>query len=155
MYLSYDPGKTTGWARFNDDGSAVEYGQVSLDDLIDHLDAMEKLHETDPVRTIIVEDFTLFSRMAKQQAGSKMEASQAIGMLKAFAARCGPTTLFVLQDPKIKAVAEKLTQLSPKGMAHSRTHWIDAFNHGAYYLINAGIRQTQLEMDNDNKSKDR
>src|SRR5690348_111747 len=149
MYLSYDPGKTTGWAKFADDGSAQEYGQVDLDDLLMHCEIIKHNHQDDPVRALIVEDFVLFKHKAQQQTGSKMEAAQAIGILKALASAVGCP--FILQDPKIKKIAAMQTQVFPTG-AHKNTHWVDAFNHGAYWLIEQGIRKTQLEMDNEKKT---
>jgi len=152
MYLSYDPGRTTGWARFTDDGEAAGYGQLTMDELLAHVENMILLHNDDPIKVLIVEDFVLFGHKAQQQTGSRMEASQVIGILRTLAERTGAE--FFLQPSNIKSLAEKWTQLSPKGMVHSKTHWIDAFNHGAYYLIKQGIRKTELERENDNKSKD-
>ena len=144
MYLAYDPGKTTGWAMFDDAGESVQYGQLSLDELVTHVDSMTTRSLTeDPLVAIIVEEFKLFGHKAKHQVGSQMEASQAIGILRVLANNTGAE--FVLQPPTIKAMAVKWTQLSPKGLAHAKTHWIDAFNHGAYYLIKRGIRKTELE----------
>ena len=152
MYLSYDPGRTTGWARFSDTGDALGYGQVSMDELLAHVESMIELHNDDPIKVVIVEDFVLFGHKAKQQTGSRMEASQAIGILRTLADRTGAK--FFLQPSNIKSLAEKWTQLSAKGKVHSKTHWIDAFNHGAYYLIKQGIRKTELDRENDNKQKD-
>lgn len=147
MYLAYDPGKTTGWARFSDAGDAVSYGQVDLEELMDHLDEMAATGE--PIIAVIVEDWLLFKKKAAQQVGSRMEASQAIGILKKFAKDVDAE--FILQPSNIKSIAQKWTQLKPVG-SHSQSHWVDAFNHGAYYLINAGIRKTQLEKDHVDKT---
>lgn len=142
MYLSFDPGKLTGWAKFDDNGEGLEYGQLTIDGLIEYVSVWTEQHKTVPIRVIIVEDFVLFRHKAQQQTGSRMEASQAIGILRKFASDVGAK--LVMQDPSIKKVAQKWTQLSPKGLSHDKTHWIDAFNHGAFYLINEGIRQTEL-----------
>lgn len=150
MYLAYDPGKTTGWARFSDEGEAVSYGQVSLDELMDHLDEMAAVGE--PIQAVIVEDWLLFKRKATQQVGSRMEASQAIGILKKFAKDNDAN--FVLQPSNVKSIAQKWTQLKPVG-SHANSHWVDAFNHGAFYLINAGIRKTQLEREHERPQTDK
>lgn len=150
MYLSYDPGKITGWARFQDNGEVVETGQLTIDELLAHVENMTLLNETDPIKVIIVEDFILFKHKAQQQTGSRMEASQAIGILRTLAERTGAT--FFLQPSNIKSMAERFTQVSPKGQAHNKTHWIDAFNHGAYYLIQQGIRKTELERQHERTS---
>jgi hypothetical protein len=49
-----------------------------------------------------------------------------------------------MQGSDIKPMAEKFTQVKPPS-DHAESHKIDAFNHGAYYLINKGIRKTALE----------
>ena len=147
MYLAYDPGKTTGWARFSDAGEAVSYGQVDLDELMEHLDEMA--FEREEIKAVIVEDWLLFKKKAVQQVGSRMEASQAIGILKKFAK--DNNAEFILQPSNVKSIAQKWTQLKPVG-SHANSHWVDAFNHGAYYLINAGIRQTELERQHDSKT---
>lgn len=147
MYLAFDPGKTTGWARFNDDGSSHSYGQVTIDELIAKCEEWKAEDEFNNLLiAVIVEDYVLFKRKAAAQVGSRMETSQAIGVLKTLASATGAK--FVLQPSNIKSTAEKWTQLFPPSN-HKNSHWVDAFNHGAYYLINAGIRKTQLEMDNE------
>lgn len=147
MYLAFDPGKTTGWAKFKDDGSADGYGQVSIDELVEKCEEWKREDEfNDLLIAVIVEDFVLFKHKAQQQTGSKMEASQAIGILRTLASATGAK--FILQPSNIKSTAQKWTQLFPPSN-HKNSHWVDAFNHGAYYLINQGIRKTQLEMDNE------
>lgn len=153
MYLAYDPGKTTGWARFDDTGNAQEYGQLSMDELLAHVENMKLLSRDDPLHVVIVEEFKLFGHKARHQVGSQMEASQAIGILRTLAQATNAE--FHLQPPTIKSMAEKWTQLSAKGRAHKNSHWIDAYNHGAYYLIKQGIKKTALEVENDNQSKNR
>ena len=142
MYLAYDPGKTTGWAAFRDNGEVFAYGQVSLEELIDHLNEVQEWSKTDPIKVIIYEDFIVYKSKAQKLTGSRMEASQAIGMIKKLASDTGAK--LVQQPANIKSIAQKWTQLRPRG-SHDKSHWIDAFNHGAFYLINKGIRQTELE----------
>lgn len=150
MYLAFDPGKTTGWARFSDEGEAVGYGQLNLDELIEYTNSV--LAEDETIQAVIVEDWLLFKKKAAQQVGSRMEASQAIGILKKLATDAGAK--FVLQPSNIKSIAEKWTQIKPVG-SHANSHWVDAFNHGAFYLINAGIRKTQLEREHERSQTDK
>ena len=146
FYLSFDPGKTKGWAMFDGNGQIIQYGQASLDELIDLTEEWARVW---PISTIIYESFVLFRHKARQQTGSKMEASQAIGIIKTLARKTDAT--LVEQDPTIKSLAQKWTQLKPIG-DHSQSHWVDAFNHGAYWLIRQGIRKTALEMEQERKN---
>ena len=145
FYLAFDPGKTTGWALFDGMGQVLKTGQANLDELIDLTEEWAKM----PIGTIIYESFVLFRHKARQQTGSKMEASQAIGIIKTLARKTDAT--LVEQDPTIKSLAQKWTQLKPIG-DHAQSHWVDAFNHGAYWLIRQGIRKTALEMAQEKKN---
>lgn len=145
FYVSFDPGKVTGWAIFDGMGQVLNTGQANLDELIDLTEEFAKM----PVGAVIYESFVLFKHKARQQTGSKMEASQAIGIIKAFARKTDAT--LVEQDPTIKSLAQKWTQLKPIG-DHAQSHWVDAFNHGAYWLIRQGIRKTALEMEQERKN---
>lgn len=141
IYLAFDPGKTTGWAMFEENGNGISFGHVTLDELIEKCRAWE----TENVIAVIYEDFVIFKHKAQKLAGSRVEASQAIGIIKSLIAHTGAEA--IRQGSDIKPMAEKWTQLSTKGLPHSETHWRDAFNHGAYYLINQGIRKTALEAE--------
>lgn len=141
MYLvSFDPGLTTGWATFDKTGDITGYGQVKLDNFPEFLGGMKE-----GVEVVVYEDFRLRKSKAIQQSGSTMPASQAIGQIKMFASQRG--TRIISQSPTIKPIAEKWTGVKPKG-PHSDSHWVDAFNHGAYWLIRQGIRKTKLEQQN-------
>ena len=146
MYLSFDPGQTTGWCKFDDLGNATQWGQASFEELMDLCKEWEKEKWT----AIIYEDFILFSKKARQQAGSRMPASQAIGIIKTLIHATGATA--IRQSSDIKSGAEKLTQMKAPSN-HAESHWVDAFNHGAYYLIKKGIRKSFLEMEMEQKRK--
>lgn len=147
MYLAFDPGQTTGWCRFADNGDSVDYGQVYLDELPGLIDLMVIWAKDDPLKVIIYEDYRLFGHKAKAQIGSKMPASVAIGSILTLAHRTGAPT--VNQEARIKTIAQKWTQLKPPSN-HAQSHWVDAYNHGAYYLINEGIKKTALELEAQN-----
>jgi len=142
MYIAFDPGKMTGWATFWNDGSVANMGQVNIEQLIDYVEMLVSQNEIDPLKAVIYEDFIVFKHKAKFMTGSRMETSQAIGIIKGLARRTGAT--LVMQGSDIKPVAQKFTQIFPPA-DHAQSHQIDAFNHGAYYLINKGIRKTALE----------
>lgn len=144
MYLAYDPGKTTGWARFNDDGTIHSTGQVDLSGLLTHLADMRD--DGEPIKAIIYETFVLFKHKAQQQTGSKMEASQAIGMIKTLHNETGCS--LIEQAPNVKYIAQKWSGVKPPSN-HADSHWVDAFNHGVFFLVKLGIRKTALEEENE------
>lgn len=55
MYLSIDPGKTTGYALFDDNGVVNFMGKIEGEDKF--LDQLESLVETHTIKTAIVEGF--------------------------------------------------------------------------------------------------
>jgi hypothetical protein len=142
MYIAFDPGKMTGWATFNNDGSVLAMGQVTIEELITLVDQLVLNNDLVLIKAVIYEDFIIFKHKARHLVGSRVEASQAIGIIKSLAQRTGAE--LVMQGSDIKPMAQKFTQIYPVG-SHSESHKIDAFNHGAWYLINKGIRKTALE----------
>lgn len=146
-YLSFDPGKTTGWCTWDENGDVLSSGQAGLEELI----VLCREWEKEKLVAIICEEFRLFKQKAVGQAGSTMETSQAIGIIKTLKSATGCE--LVMQKPNIKTVAQKWTQLKPVG-DHSQSHWVDAFNHGAFYLINKGLRKTYLEQEMESKRGD-
>lgn len=135
-YLSFDPGEATGWAAFDDKGAITDFGTIhGLGELFSWL----TLHTAD---VYIIEEYRLYRQRALQQSGSKLLTVQAIGAIKASAASTGSKV--VEQPASIKKVAEMWTGYVPKG-AHKNSHWIDAVNHGLYYLHKEGIVKTEVK----------
>lgn len=136
-YLSVDPGKHTGWAIWNVKGEFLDMGTThSNDELHTKLETFSGIHE------VIYEDFLLFKHKAKDQVGSRMPASQAIGIIETFARQWGAK--ITKQPSHIKNQAELLSGMSTKKMAKSETHKIDAYNHGFFYLVKNKIIQVQI-----------
>lgn len=139
--IAFDPGDTTGWATFNfDTGEDIQEGQV------DHLEMPEWLTLRNSfrprVKRIIIEDFRLLGAKAIQQTGSRFLAVQVIGMIRLWA---WPERLpITLQAPNIKPIAERISGRKPVG-AHSKSHSVDAYNHGVYWLRKNNKYTTRLE----------
>lgn len=137
-FIAFDPGRATGWAIWDEDGSILDFGTAW-----NHGELQEVLEkQPSTIKVVIYEDFKLFKHKALQQAGSRMEASVAIGRIEAFASMWSAEV--IQQDSHIKSTAEKLTGYKTKGMAHSKTHVIDAINHGEYYLYKTGVKEIKL-----------
>lgn len=131
--LAIDPGKNIGKTLFTDAGKEISSGTVTLDELIDYLD------HTRGIKTIVVEDWRLRSRQV-QQTGSKMDAPQAIGVIKYYAKQHGITLCF--QRPEVMRIAAMHFNIPyPKG------HVPDALAsklHGLYFLESIGVRKPVL-----------
>ena len=138
LYLSLDPGKTTGYVVWNSKAQPLKTGQLTEDELIDFLDD----DYLKPVEVVILEDYKLFSWKAKQQSGKRMAAPEAIGVISVFIRRGKRKE--VRQPSNILPIAEKLTNVKMPS-THSQSHWVSAFLHGAYYLIKQGIYETPLQ----------
>lgn len=144
--VGFDPGGTTGWTAYEygeegqKDAKFLAYGQVKFLELIQSLESEPKIH---PPKIVVIEDFSLLPHKARAMIGNKFEVIQAIGIIKSWANRNHAN--IIMQPASIKSTAEKWTQLSPKGLPHSETHWIDAANHVRHWLIKNGYDRTELE----------
>lgn len=140
---AFDPGATTGWALWDyEKGECLDEGQVRFDEmprfLIDHETMLDR------TVAIVIEDFRLMAGKAKAQIGSRFETVQVIGMLRLWAEAA--RVPIKLQAPSIKPIAQRLTGRVPTG-AHSKSHSVDAYNHGAYWLRQHGHYVTLLERE--------
>lgn len=136
-YLSADPGLHTGWALWDDKGKFLEMGTTHSND-----ELHKKLEGISGIKVVIYEDFLLFKHKASKQVGSRMPASQAIGILETFARQWGAE--IVKQPSHIKDTAERLSGMKTKRLAKHLTHKIDAYNHGYFYLVRNKIIEVKL-----------
>jgi hypothetical protein len=140
MYLSFDPGETTGWCSLNEQGIPTGMGALKGDEAL-----YEFLDNVDPIpKVVVIEEFKLYGNKAKQQIGSTMKTSQTIGIIRAYTRKWKSEV--VIQPASIKKIAELWTGVSPKG-SHANSHHIDAFNHAMYYLQKNGIVESRATYD--------
>lgn len=141
MITAWDPGKTTGWAAWKDDGTFLEMGQCDLEEIVGTWKILTLNYGR--IKRVVMEDFRLFKKRALQQSGSDMPASQGIGMLKALAANDGSE--IIMQPSNIKPIAQKMSQVAiPKN--HDDSHQVDAYLHGYYKLVQDGLVKTPLQL---------
>ena len=127
---AFDPGVTTGWARFID-GELKYWNQlVGLDALTDHLESLSPKAKAD---IIVMEKYALFKWLALQQSGSKMEVAQAEGIIKSYVRR--NAIRLVEQSPQILSIAKLWSKVDHSKGSHGFSHWKSALNHGYYYLV--------------------
>lgn len=132
MILSIDPGKANGYAKWKDTGEFMMMGQLVIEDIPEFLAKLEE-----PVSVVVVEDYIIFSKRAKQQAGSNVPAARVIGALELFAAQKGAK--LVKQDASILTSAQKIANMKMPS-DHSVSHQISAYLHGYHYLVKNGLR---------------
>lgn len=133
-YLVIDPGETSGWATFQEDGSATAMGSVH------GRTAVYGLLSTVQPRLLVVEDFELFPWKARDQAFSQFETVRVIGAIEFWA--YAKNVQVILQKPTIKTIAYKWAGISPAKIKRD-SHERDAYVHGVYYLQRNGIRKLQ------------
>lgn len=134
MYLSFDPGHTTGWAKFSPNGEQTGIGEVTgLDGLA------QFMRQLDPaeVRVIIIEEYRVRGP-ANIHQGSKVETIQAIGIIKGWA--YGNQAKIVEQPAHIKPIAYRFANMQP-AKRKALSHRLDAEAHGIYYLVTNKIIQ--------------
>lgn len=141
VLIAFDPGDTTGWATFNfDTGEAIQEGQVGYKDMPEWLTLRNIIRPK--VKKIVIEDFRLMGSKALAQTGSRFITCQVIGMIRLWAHPEGIT--IDLQASNIKPIAERISGRRPVGV-HAKSHSVDAYNHGVYWLRKHDKFTTRLE----------
>lgn len=130
MILVVDPGDTTGYAIFfEDDGELHIKGQADFDNFLEFLMGNSFDH-------IVVEDYRLRKGKQAQQTGSRFQAVQVIGALKYVARQEG--IKLELVDVQAKTLGSMYSGIKPPS-DHKKSHEIDAYNIGIYWLVKNGI----------------
>lgn len=143
-YPAFDPGVTTGYAIFREDGEILKLGQLSFDELCRFLDLDDELLAS-PIK-VICEDYKIFRKKAKAHIGSRVPTVAAIGVIRAYALK--KKAEVILQPSNIMQTASLWTGIPhPDSMEHSGSHKYAAALHGSFYLIKEGILQTKLEKE--------
>lgn len=134
--VSIDPGETCGVALWEVTGELFWKRKMSLEELIEWCATFDS-----GVSIVVCEDFTLRRSRANAQTGSKMAASQGIGVARAFARR--KTARFVRQQPDILRIAAMHA-----GVALPQGHIADdvsAYLHGFFWFEKEGILKPVLQ----------
>ena len=130
MILVVDPGDTSGWALFYDDGELYVKNQG------DFIHVMEMLQNTIHIERIVVEDYRLRAGKQAQQTGSRFQAVQVIGALKYHAFL--HDIPFELASVQAKTLGSMYSGVKPPS-DHKKSHEIDAYNIGIYWLVDNKI----------------
>lgn len=134
VYLALDPGDTTGWAQFGEDGGLIAYGQVKESEYNKWLN--EQL-TAGTIKIVICEDYRNHG-WVQQKRWSQNKTSKKIGGLEALANVYGIRV--VLQPNTVKSIGYMWGGIE-KPSNHSISHQFDAYAHGVYFLQQEGIRK--------------
>ena len=129
MILVVDPGDTTGVAVFRPDGELMEKLQVDFEGFM-------KFIAEYGVTRIVVEDYRLRKGKQAQQTGSRFQAVQVIGALKYHAFL--HNIEFELASVQAKTMGAMYSGVKPPS-DHKKSHEIDAYNIGIYWLVSNRI----------------
>ena len=129
MILVVDPGDTTGYALFEEDGELYLKGQADFDKFLDFL-------LKNSFDSIVVEDYRLRKGKQAQQTGSRFQAVQVIGALKYIARQ--EEIPFELVSVQAKTLGSMYSGVKPPS-DHKKSHEIDAYNIGIYWLVDNKI----------------
>lgn len=129
MILVVDPGDTTGYALFTDEGELKEKGQANLDGFMHFI-------TNNSFDRIVVEDYRLRAGKQAQQTGSRFQAVQVIGILKYVAWL--EEMPFELATVQAKTLGSMYSGVKPPS-DHKKSHEIDAYNIGIYWLVDNNI----------------
>ncbi len=130
MILVVDPGDTTGYALFYDDGELYEKGQADFNKML------EMLSNVIHIERIVVEDYRLRAGKQAQQTGSRFQAVQVIGALKYHAYL--HNIKFELATVQAKTLGSMYSGVKPPS-DHKKSHEVDAYNIGIYWLVSNGV----------------
>ena len=141
-YLALDPGETTGWATFDENGDGIEYGQFKQSEQTEKL--TEFIHSG--LKAVICEDYRNFG-WKKQKNWSRNQTSKNIGAIEILC-EMRQVPLF-LQPANIKSIGYKWAGLGEAPSNHSISHQFDAYVHGVYWLVNNNIRSVLKNIPKD------
>ena len=136
-YLAIDPGDTSGWATFDEDGNLIGLGQVKESDFVKEFTDLL----TSSLKHVIIEDYVLFQHRAMAQTnsrGRKLKTPKMVGKLEMLAELRGvPYTKQESSRYPIGAMWGGFEIPSN----HAISHQYVAAAHGVFWLQSNGIRK--------------
>lgn len=138
MY-SWDPGKSTGWCRF-EENRLHSFGTTQLDDLGIMLQGIQA------AQVFVIESYFVRPKNAGgfDHNWSSPVALEAIGAIKARGSQIGST--IVMQQPSLKVPGYGFAKMEYK-KGKKNVHYQDALAHGCYWLVKNGhIKPGGLEI---------
>ncbi len=131
MLLSFDPGETTGFARF-EYGKLTWYEQLKTHTVHDACDPLNQLIA--PNCKVVVENYQVYKWKSEQHIGDTLHTPRLIGCIETLCALQGyRPTKQMAQNAKRFVTDDKLKHwnMYKKGQPHAR----DAIRHGIFYIL--------------------
>lgn len=133
-FLSFDPGKTTGWAFF-EHGELQKSGQLDTRDLETSFQLLDTLlNKYRRVERVIVEDYRVYKWKTDHHAWSELYTSHLIGMIETLCIMNG----YVM----IKQPAQVAKNFATDKLIKDWGYWVegerharDAIRHGCYHVL--------------------
>lgn len=133
-FIAIDPGDTTGFAEFDNNGDLLGMGQIEEAHFQDWV--LNTIN--DSLRAVIIEDYKILAHKAKAHSWSRVPTIKKIGVIESACLIHGVKS--VLQANTVKATGYAWGGIVPASN-HNVSHQLDAFAHGVYYLQQNGIRK--------------
>ncbi len=131
MLLSFDPGETTGFARFQD-GHLTWHEELKTPTVHDAAPILASL--ITPLCKVVVENYQVYKWRQKQHVGDTLHTPRIIGCIETLCALQGhKPAKQTAQNAKGFVTDEKLKAwgMYVKGQPHAR----DAIRHAAFYIL--------------------
>jgi hypothetical protein len=140
VYIFIDPGETTGWAKFADNGDTIALGQVKgFDNLCAFINI--NLHISQPIKQVTVEEFKLYPWKSNAQMWSEFETVQVIGAIRA---KCYTLNLpYETVPAKNYPMGFRYQGMDVPPHSNPLHDQLVAHAHGVYWLQSHGIRKPQ------------
>lgn len=142
LLLVFDPGETTGWALFNEEG-LLKCGHLDTSDLssiarelyafiINHI-PLDMSHNS----LVLYENYRVYGHKRNQHVGSELHTTKLIGVIEAVCQMLNiPTYTQMAATAKPFCTDQKLREWG--WFQTNKRHANDAIRHGAYYLLFGG-----------------
>lgn len=155
LVLSFDPGKNhgsktsgTGWC-LQDENTVYDFGVTQDLVIFSYKWVMEAALGAKPNMrpdVVVYEGYQIRKETVAQNVGIQLSAVENIGVIKLMARLVG--CLKVQQYmPQQKPTQWKVTGKNPTKVPKAQSHWIDAYNHGRYYLVTNNLAPSALELE--------
>ena len=138
MIISVDPGETTGLCLWSEAGDFISKTKLSIDELTDWCQSPAATGIT----AIVYEDFLLYGHKAGKQVGSRVPASQVIGIVKLLGKQ--QRAKLVRQPANILRITAMHTGIPIPATGHIDDA-LSAYLHGYYYFESIGLRRPALQ----------
>jgi hypothetical protein len=137
VYLAIDPGETSGYALFDNEGKELYIGQFTQDKQTEALSTL--IHSN--LKEVICEDYRNHG-WQQQKRWSRNQTSKNIGAIEILCDLRG--IRIELQSNTVKTIGYKWAGMPGPPSNHNISHQYDALAHGVHRLVSLGIRNPSI-----------